>query len=273
MAERQAILWVDDNLYEMTALAAPLYLEGYELVTATTLAEAKQIISSYPRLDLALIDMHLPVGSDGSPLDGKDVAYSRGGLDGGLVLGRFILDHRPDLPFIGLSVSRDREHREWFEKNGSGYITKPILPSELREVITPHLRASHLVSNEIKRDDGVEQLDSPKAALPEKAQRLEVELRQLELEYQLARQGLSKTMAATVVASLGVLGMTFMGFYASMWGKRDFLSGQNIVVIIMVVALALVAFSSLVFGRAAKLRARIAEKEKELEIVLGERVR
>src|ERR1043165_5629645 len=141
------------------------------------------------------------------------------------------------------------------------------------EFITPYLHESRLSQSPQEGNDAMNQAEMRGEPLTQPAQRLQVELRQLELEYELARQGLTKTSVATVTAIIGVLGTTFMGFYASVWGKREFLSGQNIVLIIIAVAMALVALSALVFGRAAKLKARIAEKERELEIVLGERVR
>jgi len=105
------------------------------------------------------------------------------------------------------------------------------------------------------------------------AERLTLEKLRLEREYELARMGLGKSSFATIAASVGVLTIVSLGFGASMWGKRQFLSGTDIVMIVAIVAIGLVAFSAMVFGRAARLKAKITEKEKELEMVIGGDVR
>ena len=107
----------------------------------------------------------------------------------------------------------------------------------------------------------------------EKADQLRLRLRHLELEYGLANAGLEKTRFATITVSVVAVLVTGMGFVASMWGKREFLSGTNVVAIGVVAAVGLLAFASLVFGRSFKLRSQISKTKKELEIVLGESVR
>jgi hypothetical protein len=104
-------------------------------------------------------------------------------------------------------------------------------------------------------------------------ERLELQKLRLEREYELARMGLGKTVTTTGMAIVSVLITMLLAFGAAMWGTRAFLSGTEIVAIVIVVAIGLVAFAAMVFGRAARLKARISQTDKELEMVLGEDVR
>src|SRR6266852_6354407 len=120
------ILWVDDDVMMNVELTAPFYLAGYDVVPVTTLRDAKVAVVTRPRLDMAILDMRVPVGADiDGVVDVDDITNSRGGFDAGILLARFIQRIRPDLPFIGLSVSRDKDVIKWFRTEGAGYISKP----------------------------------------------------------------------------------------------------------------------------------------------------
>ena len=104
-------------------------------------------------------------------------------------------------------------------------------------------------------------------------EQLELQKLRLEREYELAKMGLGLSGTASSLGAGSVLIIMMLGFGATMWGTRTFLSGTQMVAIVVVVAIGLVAFAAMVFGRAARLKARISKTEKELEMVLGDDVR
>jgi CheY-like chemotaxis protein len=271
MSDEPVILMVDDDLSLMNTFIAGFYLAGYRVVTAGTFEEGRQAILREERLDMAILDMRIRIAGSGSSFEPDDIEQTNGGQLSGLFLGRFILEHRPDLPFIGLSVSADKDCKKWFEKHGAGFLTKhaAVDGKDLLSFVEPRMRKSVLKNTESR-------VLVPHAAATEtsvRSQELNLELTRLEREYELARLGLGKSQNVTGMGILSVLTTMLIAFAGSMWGARSFLSGMEIVIIVAIVAIALVAYVAMVFGRAARIKGRITEKEKELEMVLGDDVR
>jgi CheY-like chemotaxis protein len=269
MKDQPVVLMVDDDPAFMNRWVNELYLAGFKVVLAETLEEGRRAILTEPRLDLAVLDMMIRVARAGSPFVPEDSEQTRGGALSGVFLACFILENRPDLPFIGLSVSADDETRKWFEENGAGFITKYEATrfDDFSSVISKHMRKSVLNTT------GAQPMPVKKPTDSVRADQLQLQLTRLEREYELAKMGLGKSQAATGMGVVSVLVTMLLAFSASMWGARNFLSGTNIVVIVAIVAVALVAYAAMIFGRAARLKARMTATEKELEMVLGDDVR
>lgn len=97
---------------------------------------------------------------------------------------------------------------------------------------------------------------------------LEVQLAALKEEYRLASNGL---IIGTIL-TLGVMASMVLTKFAPLV-KEGLLSGTHLVLMVLICAFAVVIYFSFVFGRAAKLRAKITEKEKLLEMSSGDKVR
>jgi CheY-like chemotaxis protein len=273
MSDEPVILIVDDDLSLMNTFIVPFYLAGYRVITAGTLEEGRQAILREERLDMAILDMRIRIAGAGSSFEPDDIEQTNGGQLSGLFLGRFILEHRPDLPFIGLSVRADEECKNWFEQHGAGFLTKyaAVDGKHLISFIEPRIRMSVLKKTENRVPVAAPRIAAAEASV--RAQELHLELTRLEREYELARLGLGKSQNVTGMGIVSVLITMLLAFGASMWGARSFLSGMEIVIIVAIVAIGLVAYMAMVFGRAARIKGRITDKEKELEMVLGDDVR
>ncbi len=98
-------------------------------------------------------------------------------------------------------------------------------------------------------------------------------LRELEMEYELATQGLIKGLPASIAAMLsGSLTILAAAVVLIMTGV-ELLSGSQLVVIIGILATAIIVYFAFVFGRAAKIKARIDKEKKEFEVEAGKKVR
>ncbi|MCX5643536.1 MAG: hypothetical protein NTZ17_02450 [Phycisphaerae bacterium] len=102
---------------------------------------------------------------------------------------------------------------------------------------------------------------------------LELHLKGLEREYELARLGMIKGQGATRMGVAGALVTTVLSFTAFFLTGKSLLTGTHLVIIVLIIAASLVIFSSFVFGRAARIRAEISKTKKSLEIVSGDKVR
>jgi len=98
-------------------------------------------------------------------------------------------------------------------------------------------------------------------------------LKELELEYTLADRGLGKGMHATY-AAMASGGFTLLAaLVAAVAFGVTVLTGGQLVTIFAILAIAIILFFALVFGRAAKVKAELSKEKQRLEVELGRTVR
>ena len=264
---KQTILWVDNDPQYTQPYVEMLRDAGYVVIIETTVGDAKRRINETPTIDLAILDVMIPSMDQDQDLDETHFGYKAG-----VALGRWIKENHPSLPFVGLSVRLDKEIAAWFEDLGAGFATKYDLRdvNEFLQFVESRLNRKMKGKRQKRRTDTQIQAKSQEEpALSE----LHLKLETLEKEYELARMGMVKGLSAMIIAFIGVLLTVSMAFGLKFYSDRELLSGTHIVIIILILAFGLIAFSSLVFGRAARLRAQISETKKEIELITGEKVR
>jgi hypothetical protein len=273
MADEPVVLMVDDDLSLTNTFIAGFYLAGYRVVTAGTLEEGREAILREERLDLAILDMRIRIGRVGSSFDPDDFEQTNGGQLSGLFLGRFILEHRPGLPFIGLSVRADEDCRKWFEEHGAGFLTKyaALGPKGLLSFVAPRLRKSVLANRDNRATAPGARVVTTETSV--RAQELQFKLARLEREYELARVGLRQGERTTAMSMGTLLIIMILAYAAGIWGSVKLMDGTQLVIVVAIMTIALVAYAAMIFGRAARIKARLTQTEKELEMVLGEDVR
>ena len=111
---RKKILWIDDDAYLLHPYILKLEDQGYEVITARTLSEARAAVETND-IAAVVMDVMLPPGEYPNNLSLK------GGFESGLVLGRWIKSHYPEIPILGFSAIRDERAVEWFTRHGAGY--------------------------------------------------------------------------------------------------------------------------------------------------------
>src|SRR5205085_103439 len=125
---RPTILIVEDHPSTRTFLADNLEADGYSLIEAESVAEAKHLLETrFP--DLAIVDLGLP--------DGDGLELLRHVREADRVAGR--LD--PDLPLLVLSGrAGELDLLRGFGRGCDDYLTKPFSYHELRARIRALLR-------------------------------------------------------------------------------------------------------------------------------------
>ena len=94
---------------------------------------------------------------------------------------------------------------------------------------------------------------------------MEHELATLKLEHDLAKSGLAKGQF-TVIAVIAALLVSLFG------GKSELLTGNQYVLLVAIVVAAILIYFAFVFSRELKIKAKISEKIKELEMSAGDKV-
>jgi DNA-binding response OmpR family regulator len=165
------ILLVEDHLITRRFVADNLTADGYELLEATSLAEARRAVTdSYP--DLAIVDLGLPDG------DGLDLVRIVRTSD------RTVSRIDPDLPLLILTGrGGELDRLRGFERGADDYLQKPFSYQELRARIGALLRRT-------ARRPGVGRLRAGALELDPVARRVWLRGRPVELskkEYDLLR--------------------------------------------------------------------------------------
>ncbi len=93
------ILFIDDEPNFMRPVIEDYDELGVELVTATSIEEAKDFLGSGQAFDGVIADMMLPVGSDDRSFQGVRLA--------GPQLAKLIKQQQPDIPIVGISAFTD----------------------------------------------------------------------------------------------------------------------------------------------------------------------
>jgi CheY-like chemotaxis protein len=120
----QNILWVDDDIYDVSMFALEFLKRGISIEKAVTADDAIELLEKKKgKYDLAILDVRLPPGKVFSS------EMTHGGFETGVALGALIKKRYPKIPVIGFSVCHEDE-AEWFTKYGDGYIKKSITSTE-----------------------------------------------------------------------------------------------------------------------------------------------
>lgn len=106
-----------------------------------------------------------------------------------------------------------------------------------------------------------------------KLKELEVELKRLEQEYELAKEGLRMSKRYVPMAMLSGLISLVLAFIAFITTDREFLTGNQLIVIFIILAVALLIYYSFVFGRMIKIKADISKTKQKIEIEAGKGTR
>jgi hypothetical protein len=104
---------------------------------------------------------------------------------------------------------------------------------------------------------------------PPKSERM----KELELEYALARRGLGKGIGTTIAAILSGLFTLLASAIVLVFTDKTLLTGNQIVLTFGILAIAIVLYFAFIFGRAAKIKAEIRKEKIRIEIGAGEKVR
>jgi len=147
---KQTILFVDDDIEIIGfGFIAPLEREGFEVIAATNVSQATQILQSNQHLDLIVTDLIMPHGSEKrgeSQYLGLEVIETARRL-------------RRNIPIVCLSVAgHNKEVGQRLRELGViEHLAKPILPSEFIERVKLNLLLSQgpsqqeLILDEIRR--------------------------------------------------------------------------------------------------------------------------
>lgn len=122
---RRCILCVEDNADICEMLGTLLGMEGYEVICASTVEEAKQFAAA-DRFDLFILDRMTPRGV-------------------GLELCRELRQRHPHTPVIIYSgEARERDHKAAAEAGATAYVNKPQI-KELVSAVNKHVKERLLV--------------------------------------------------------------------------------------------------------------------------------
>ncbi len=139
---KRQILIVDDEDQVRAALARALRGGGYEVTPASSVSEAKRLLTA-GSFDLILSDLHMP-------------------YEGGLELLQFVRDTDPDLPVILITGAPTTESAVGaMQLKATGYFTKPIDPPRLLAEISRVMKMRDLAevrrhAHEVTRKDSAE---------------------------------------------------------------------------------------------------------------------
>ena len=129
-SSKKTVLVVDDERVYIQSFLQLLRIEGFEVIAAQTAASALELLEQHhPHVDAVVLDVMMPPGELFSAEE------SDNGRITGLLMGRVMKDKYPDLPIVGLSVGDAPEVRQWFARHGNGFLSKPVTPTRIVEVI------------------------------------------------------------------------------------------------------------------------------------------
>jgi predicted nucleotide-binding protein len=127
MAQRKSILVVDNEPEFFADFQGILDDLGYDSVYADSSNAAVALLGKRTKVDCVIIDATLA-----TPPGQCEPRYH-----GGVWLGRWIRRNRRNLAFIGCSGWADQSTREWFARNGAGFLSKPdaVKPARIRPLL------------------------------------------------------------------------------------------------------------------------------------------
>jgi DNA-binding response OmpR family regulator len=156
------ILIVDDDPAMRVGLQDNLEVEGYQVITAASLREGREI-ALHERPDLILLDLMLPDGD-------------------GMSLCRHLRSQGLHIPVIMLTARGEEMDKVLgFEVGADDYVVKPFSLRELFARIHAHLRRSYTTGTELPVRVGVALADFPRHRLIRDGQPLEVTAKEMDL--------------------------------------------------------------------------------------------
>ena len=123
MKHIKKVLWIDDDIAGIREYAEILKDQGYKVCIHKfkNFDAAKNAIKESLNFDLIILDVILESEIEENP---HDIAESRSGYRGGILLGRWIKNTFPNLKFIGTSQRFDHGIADWFIDEGKGFFEK-----------------------------------------------------------------------------------------------------------------------------------------------------
>lgn len=130
---KTSILLVDDEPYLTPELVPSLQHNGINVITATNPRDALDKLRTHAReLRAVILDVAMLRRATHDPMFNE--VDTQGGWRTGIVIGRHILEHYPDIPIIGYSMHD--ENRNWFEKHGEAFISKSGRRDDLDQAVS-----------------------------------------------------------------------------------------------------------------------------------------
>lgn len=162
MSDTARILIVDDDPAMRVGLQDNLEVEGYQVVTAASLREGREI-ALRERPDLILLDLMLPDGD-------------------GMSLCRHLRSQGLHIPVIMLTARGEEMDKVLgFEVGADDYVVKPFSLRELLARIHAHLRRTHATGTDVPVRVGVALVDFPRHTLTRDGQPLDVTAKEMDL--------------------------------------------------------------------------------------------
>ncbi len=162
MSGQARILIVDDDPAMRVGLQDNLEVEGYQVVTAASLREGREV-ALRERPDLILLDLMLPDGD-------------------GMSLCRHLRSQGLHTPVIMLTARGEEMDKVLgFEVGADDYVVKPFSLRELFARIHAHLRRTHGTGTEVPVRVGVAQADFPRHLLTRDGHPLDVTAKEMDL--------------------------------------------------------------------------------------------
>jgi CheY-like chemotaxis protein len=114
---KQKILLVDDDIYFLDIMNVMLSDEGFNVVTANNISEAKVKIEENKDTAFILVDIMMPSGEESN-------LETQMGYKSGIVLARWIKQNYPEIEIIGMSGYSSLDVKGWFEKHEIPFFEK-----------------------------------------------------------------------------------------------------------------------------------------------------
>jgi DNA-binding response OmpR family regulator len=132
---KPTIIVAEDDKYISKQIAESLEDEGFIVLQARSGSQVLRAVESgADQIDLILLDIMMPVGSELSSSD------AHAGYDTGYAVARQVKHKYPHIKLLALSGRTNPELVNWFFEYGAGYICKPALMDDIVAAVKEALR-------------------------------------------------------------------------------------------------------------------------------------
>jgi CheY-like chemotaxis protein len=140
MKDKKRVIIVDDDLYFLRDVREHLIDDGFDAITASTVSEAKKLVSGMQDIDAIILDINmLP--------DGESHLETHMGHTSGLVLARWVKQNFPSISIIGISGLNSLDAKKWFARYEIPFIEKsPNFIEELNRILSKEDRIKNINS-------------------------------------------------------------------------------------------------------------------------------
>lgn len=129
MSDKQRILAVDDETWNLNVLESYLLSQHFEIFTAKSAQEALQVLQRVDKIDIVLADVMMPV------MDGFELCREIKKIK------KF-----QSLPILLVTALQDTVDKvKGLEAGAADFLSKPVDPAELRARVCAHLRIKALI--------------------------------------------------------------------------------------------------------------------------------